>query len=398
GYYRKVWQYYIITITAALGGAIIVSGILLILGRITVYDLVSGEITRTFTGEVGPADTTCGPMNVTFSPDGRYLAAPDCSLYYYIWQIEFGMPLHRLDAHDAYGSKIAFLPNGDFIHHTAFTVQRLSRGEAAWTQDFHQWGRDMALSPDGSRVVTVGGDFEIEQEAFVEIRDAATGEIVHTLAGHTYVVNSVDYSPDGTLLATGGSDQTVRVWDAATGTARFTLAEAEGEVISVAFQPGSRLLAAVSADHTVRLWDASNGELVTTLALPPGHRGNAVDPTRWGRMAGTIPERFDVVFSPDGSQLASVGGDGIRLWNPTAHQHLAFVEHPDGARVVFAPEGARLASANETETIVWSADTLEPLATVPGGYPLAFSPDGTRLATRDYDARSIQLWAGRESV
>ncbi|MGH8887758.1 MAG: pentapeptide repeat-containing protein, partial [Egibacteraceae bacterium] len=81
---------------------------------------------------------------------------------------------------------------------------------------------------------------------------------------------AVAFSPDSGLLASGCADGTVRVWDAATGEPVRTLTGHTGPVLGVAFSPDSRWLATASADRTVRVWDAARGECVRTLT---GHTG-----------------------------------------------------------------------------------------------------------------------------
>ncbi|MDX2076867.1 MAG: hypothetical protein SFZ02_10575 [bacterium] len=64
----------------------------------------------------------------------------------------------------------------------------------------------VAYSPDGSRIISGAWDNT------VRVWDATTGELLLTLTGHTEAVNSVMYSPDGSRIASGADDSTVRVW------------------------------------------------------------------------------------------------------------------------------------------------------------------------------------------
>lgn len=95
---------------------------------------------------------------------------------------------------------------------------------------------------------------------------AAAGPDVYVQLGHSDRVNSVAFSPDGRILASGSFDDTIKLWDTASGRELRTLSESPVYVsqqlyeragnYSVAFSPDGRTLAAGSGDHSIKIWDA----------------------------------------------------------------------------------------------------------------------------------------------
>ena len=75
-----------------------------------------------------------------------------------------------------------------------------------------------------------------------------------TFEGHEEGVNSVAFSPNGDLLASGSHDETIKLWDVESGKCIFTLEGHKAPVISVAFSPDGKVLASGSLDGTIKLW------------------------------------------------------------------------------------------------------------------------------------------------
>jgi WD40 repeat protein len=114
----------------------------------------------------------------------------------------------------------------------------------------------LAWSPDGASVASGSSDNT------VRLWDAASGRERHRLEGHSNWVRSVAWSPDGASVASGSADNTVRLWDAASGRERHRL-EGHAEAIALlAWSSDSRSLAYGATNGEIRLWNDHTGELL----------------------------------------------------------------------------------------------------------------------------------------
>ena len=116
----------------------------------------------------------------------------------------------------------------------------------------------IAFSSDGSRIAS--GSFDTT----IRIWDAKSGKEFRKLEGHSDLVWSVAFSPDGSRIASGSSDKTICIWDTKSGEVRKLKGHSD-LVSSVAFSPDGSRIASGSSDKTIRIWDAKSGKEVRSV-------------------------------------------------------------------------------------------------------------------------------------
>jgi eukaryotic-like serine/threonine-protein kinase len=119
------------------------------------------------------------------------------------------------------------------------------------------------MSPDGRLLVTSSPKHQPDYK--VVVRDISSGDVLHTLTGHSDWAGIFAFNREGTHLATGDRNGLVIVWDVKTGQAIQKLTGHAGTVNALAFSPDGRRLFSGGADSTVRVWDTTSGNELLVL-------------------------------------------------------------------------------------------------------------------------------------
>ncbi|HEY9609689.1 AAA-like domain-containing protein [Allocoleopsis sp.] len=201
------------------------------------------------------------------------------------------------------------------------------------------------------------------------------------LSGHSSPVLGIDASPDGQLIATGGSDRTVKLWQR-DGTLLHAL-QHPAAVFALKFSPDSQRLVTSSVSGSIYLWDRDGKQLKTFQA-----HSAAI---------------WDIAVSPDGDIIASASEDGtVRLWDLDGKPLKTLSGHQGGVwSVAFSPDGKLLASSSADTTVkIWTQGgklvrTLEGHTAIVWDVKFASlaDSDGTkRPAILSASAGSVKLW------
>jgi WD40 repeat protein/DNA-binding SARP family transcriptional activator len=324
-----------------------------------VFDISSGDQVGTVVDPLG----TGRVVDIDVSPDGTMLVAG---------QFESGQ------------LQLYALPSGRQVD--------VVRGHGATLLDV-EFGRD------GRRVASGAVD---GQAKTWDVTDGKLREAV-TLRGHTRPVGSVSFERTGTRLATLGQPSGgVRVWDVSPGGRGevLTLPGPETtEQAALAFsKDGRRLVAPSGREGTVRVWSVDTGAKLLEL-------------DQHALTGAPVRAVIGVDVSPDDSRIATAGADGTaRIFDAETGRELVVVRgrHCVGRgrcrvnRAVFSPDGSMIATTGQDGSVrIFDAATGRQLRVLLGhtqasfgSYPVAWSPDGTRLlsmaadGTRIWDART----------
>jgi WD40 repeat protein len=205
-------------------------------------------------------------------------------------------------------------------------------------------------------------------------------QCLQTLRGHAGAVLSVAISPDGQTIASGSSDNNIKIWQLLTGSLLLTMTGHADAVLSVAFSPDGLYLASGSKDKTVKIWHLETGSLWRSLS---GH-DDAVD---------------SVLFSPDRETIATGGWDDkIKIWHLETGELLHTMDGHARVDRAFAisPDGETITSGSSQKTIeLWHLKTGKMIDSLPGHADavesVTFSADGQFLVSGSRD-KTIKIW------
>ena len=283
---------------------------------IWIYDGRTGAEVALLSGHQGDV------LAIAYTPNGKMLASAGRDETVRLWNPKTGESLATLTGHDGLVTGVAFAPDGKrFVSGSGDATVRLwsaetheqlwsaktpqTRQQTPMVRDvfgfetapgpFHrlafQWVLTVAYSPDGQTLASSGSS-----DGTIQLWNVENGIHTKTLKGHTDMVRTLAFSPDGKTLVSGSEDDTLRMWDTNTGRMLRQLSGHSNDVKSVTFSRDGKILASGSKDASVRLWEAETGRFLPTLR-------------------GHFWEIKTVAIAPDGKTVVSADDRNILLWN-----------------------------------------------------------------------------------
>ena len=403
-----------------------------------VWSLVDGRKLATL------VDTPSLVDDLTFSPDCNWIAAAGRDKAARLFRADTGERVGPLLEDDGILTGVGFSPDSRMLV-THRIYNRTDLWEVPTGQHVLQSpGYHAAFSPDLRILVVAGAD-----NTGMRIWEVAARRLLETLAGQPGSLDSVAFSPDGSMFVTAGTDRTARVWDAKRLRPVAVLSGHADSVVSAAFSHNGKFIVTASSDKTARVWVAHSGELVADLR---GHSAavnsaafsaddrrvltSSKDTTArvWSTgMANPVLELTEsgvprlskdaglvqllesasksgivrgfrtvqhVAFSRSGEfALLATDTDATEVWRPRTGERLALVA---GTIAAFSPDAASFVAGAEDGTVrVYRTAGGEPVRDLEAHdglvSGLAFSSDGKMIgsAGEDHKARIFEADSGK---
>ena len=274
--------------------------------------------------------------SVAFDPSGGTLASASLDGTLRLWDVARREPIGVIAVGSGGVNTVAFAPDGSTLA-TGDLDGRVRLYDSASRRVIVSFTPAVgevtvvAFSGDGTSLAVAG-------TAGVQLVDLTTGPRPFVVAAGR-AVDALALSPDGTMLATGGSsDWVVHLWDARTGASIGDLKDHLGDITSLAFSPDGKQLASVSADRTGRVWDVAARRPVISIV-------------------GHTKEVYALAFTGDSLVTGGLGGS-VRSWDPaTGNQRRPLLQTAGGPvfGLALGPDGCLTASAGGGNAVhLWS--------------------------------------------
>jgi WD40 repeat protein len=238
-------------------------------GETKLWNLAKGELIDTLSEYPWTVSGLVDEVNsLAFSADGQTLVSGGADSTIKIWHTGALDLIDILHKHNGGVRCVAFTPDGKMLatggddRKILFWDLCQRQVEIALSLD-DTAAHSLVLSQDGQILIT--GSYRKIKVWHTSSHKSKDAQPLHTLMGHSHIVNSLAISADAKLLVSGSRDQTIKIWQLETGELIRTLKGHRDAVHAVALSPDEQIIASGSADNTIKLWHLATGELLATF-------------------------------------------------------------------------------------------------------------------------------------
>lgn len=360
-------------------------------------------------------------ISAWFSPDGRWVASGSSDGTIHVRSAASGEIVSTIATGERL-QDVVFNPGADSLA-VVGPGQRVSVREIETGNQIAEftlpegYPDEVCFSPDGQWLA-------VAHKGTVTIWQCSDYALATSLPDLGATIVNVRFSPDSSVLATGGIDGTIRLWRASDGWATSVTMTHDDAVTDLEFLHSPLRLVSASADHTIRIWDMTTGEEMRRFE---GHSGPvrqiaasadglailsssddgtvkswrlSPDPTVAERLMTGHTERIHSLEQrPVTEELLSVSEDGsARVWSVVSGEQQLLLESRHGEIFcgAWSPDGQVIATGTNSQAVyTWDAATGKLGLTLDAHEGpvsgVCFNPSGLQLLSLSWDKTGI-LW------
>jgi len=387
-------------------------------GKLKEFNTETGDLLSTFSGHSKSVQT------VAYEPSGNHLVSGGFDNNVILWDAHSGKPISNLATQNQMITSVAYTADGaQLLATSADSTARV------WQSNLGRQSKLVKIKdcfmnccsyhPSIADRLVAGSS-----DCFVIVWDLSDGTEITRFEGHTRPITAIEYSPDGSCIASGAEDGVIIIWNSDDGSRLHTFTLHTACITSLCWSPTSdgRLVSS-SDDYMIRIWDTINGkECIKPLTghtnavksvsfdnqgklLASAARDNTLRiwDSRNGNQLHSLRGHMDWLncchFSPNGKRIVTCSWDfSLSLWNVKKGEVIGSMKgHQSSVSYCrFSPDGKTIVSASFDGTLkIWDAESASEITTLSGHSArvncFCFSPDGVNIASVSDDS-TIKVW------
>lgn len=338
----------------------------------SVFNTSTGKLIRNYSGHKKIVYTA------KFSQDNRKILTSSEDFTAKIWDVQRGNMLTDFTGKMESITLAAFFPDHNKIlvsgTDPSLKILDITTGEFIRKFSGIENPQDIAtFTNDGKKIATTS-----RIDKIIKVWDTETGALLFNIKGHTWIINSLRFSSDGSKLVAASDDHTATAWDVDDGKFLFRM-EHKFKVQDAEFSPDNTKIVTASDDGTAKVWNTATGEILATLIH---YKDSSV--------ATADDDVISAKFSPDGSKILTACWDKTaKIWDANSGMIIKTLSgHSDWLNFAdYSPDGKTVVTCSrDNKVIIWNSLTGSFLKEIKCSY------DPSVIKLLDDNKRLITIW------